>query len=665
MIVELGHYALVLAFALALAQAVLPLWGAARRDAALTAVAAPAALAQFACLTLAFGALMQAYVGSDFSVQNVAANSHSAKPLLYKVSATWGNHEGSLVLWVWILGLFGAAVAAFGRNLPAPFKARVLGVQALIGAGFLAFMLLTSNPFLRLDPAPLDGQGLNPVLQDPGLAFHPPMLYLGYVGLSTAYSFAVAALIEGRVDPTWARWVRPWALIAWVALTLGIALGSYWAYYELGWGGWWFWDPVENASFMPWLAATALLHSAAVVEKRDTLKSWTILLAILAFSLSLLGTFLVRSGVLTSVHAFATDPARGVFILGLLVVAIGGSLLLYAWRAPLMQAGGVFAPVSREGGLLLNNLLLATATATVLLGTLYPLALDVVGGPKISVGAPFFNATFLPLMVPVLLFLPVGSALAWKRGDLPGVLGRLGAAFAVTAGAVVLHLALSDGRSALAAVGLGLGVWAIAGSLNELALRVGLFRIPAANAWARARGLPPSAWATALAHAGVGVLVLGVTVSATGQSERILVMRPGDAADLAGYRITFEAVTQVPGPNYVAQRGTFSIERDGAPVARVASEKRFFPVERTPTTEAGIHTTLFRDLYLVLGDDAGGGAWAVRLYHNPLVTWIWGGALLMALGGLASLSDRRLRVGAPRPARTRAVAPAVAAPAGA
>ena len=457
MIVELGHYALVLAFGLSLVQAVLPLWGAARRDATLVAVAAPAAIAQFACVTIAFAALLHAYVTSDFSVVNVASNSHSTKPMIYKISGTWGNHEGSLVLWVWILALFGAAVAAFGANLPRTFKARVLGVQAVIGAGFLAFLLLTSNPFLRLDPAPLDGRGLNPVLQDIGLAIHPPMLYLGYVGLSTAYSFAVAALIEGRIDPTWARWVRPWTLAAWVSLTCGIALGSYWAYYELGWGGWWFWDPVENASFMPWLAATALLHSAVVVERRDTLKSWTVLLAILAFSLSLLGTFLVRSGVLTSVHAFATDPARGTFILALLVVAIGGSLALYAWRAPLMQGGGAFAPVSREGGLVLNNLLLATATATVLLGTLYPLFLDVVGGPKISVGAPFFDATFVPLMVPLFLALPIGSMLAWKRGDLPGVLGRLRVVFAVTAAAILLHFALSDTRSVLAALGLGLG----------------------------------------------------------------------------------------------------------------------------------------------------------------------------------------------------------------
>ena len=517
-------------------------------------------------------------------------------------------------------------MALLGRNLPPAFRARVLGVQALIGVGFLAFLLLTSNPFLRLDPAPLDGRGLNPILQDPGLAFHPPMLYLGYVGLSTAYSFAVAALIEGRVDATWARWVRPWTLAAWVALTLGIALGSWWAYYELGWGGWWFWDPVENASFMPWLAATALLHSAIVVEKRDTLKSWTILLAILAFSLSLLGTFLVRSGVLTSVHAFATDPTRGVFILALLVISIGGSLLLYAWRAPSLQGGGAFAPISREGGLLLNNLLLSTAAATVLLGTLYPLALDTIGGPKISVGAPFFNATFVPLMVPLLIAVPFGSMLAWKRGDLAGVTARLSAAFAVTAAAALLWIALHDFRASLAAGGMALGVWVIAGSLNELVLRLGVgLPLDLARVRSRARGLPRSAWAMTLAHVGLGVLILGVTVQSAGQIERIMVMRPGDTAELVGYEVRLDGVGRAQGPNYQAQRATFTVTRDGAPVTVLHSEKRFFPVERMPTTEAGIDTNLWRDLYFVLGDPAEGGGFAVRLYYNPLVLWIWGG----------------------------------------
>ena len=652
MIAELGHYALVLAFGMALVQGILPLIGASRRDPVLAGVAEPAACAQFLFVTTAFAALVHGYVTSDFSILNVAVNSHSTKPLIYKVSGTWGNHEGSLVLWVWILSFFGCAVALLGHNLPPTFRARVLAVQALIGVGFLAFMLLTSNPFLRLDPAPADGRGLNPILQDPGLAFHPPMLYLGYVGLSTAYSFAIAALIEGRVDGTWARWVRPWTLAAWVALTLGIALGSWWAYYELGWGGWWFWDPVENASFMPWLAATALLHSAVVVEKRDTLKSWTILLAILAFSLSLLGTFLVRSGVLTSVHTFATDPRRGVFILILLTVAIGGSLLLYAWRAPAFRGGGMFAPISREGGLLLNNLLLSTATATVLLGTLYPLALDAFGGPKISVGAPFFNATFVPLMVPLFVAVPIGSMLAWKRGDLAGATGRLVAAFAIAVGAALFWLALHEFRAGLAAAGIALGAWVIAGSLSELLLRLG-FGLPPdlARIYARLRGLPRSAWAMTLAHVGLGVLILGITVQSVGQIERILVMHPGETAQLAGYDVRFDGVDDAKGPNYTAQRATFTVTRNGEPITVLHSEKRFFPVERMPTTEAGIDTDLWRDLYFVLGDPAEDGGFAVRLYYNPLVLWIWGGAGIMALAGLLSLTDRRLRVGAPRPAR--------------
>ncbi len=658
MIAELGHFALVLALALAVAQAVLPLWGAARRDAALVAVAGPAALAQLLVITLAFGALVHLYVVSDFSVANVAANSHQSKPLVYRISGVWGNHEGSLLLWVWILALFGAAVAAFGRDLPSLFKARVLGIQGLIGVGFLAFMLFTSNPFERLDPAPFEGRGLNPILQDPGLAMHPPMLYLGYVGFSTTFSFAVAGLLEGRIDPGWARWLRPWTLAAWTALTLGIALGSWWAYYELGWGGFWFWDPVENASFMPWLAGTALLHSAIVVEKRDTLKSWTILLAILTFALSLLGTFLVRSGVLTSVHAFASDPARGVFILALLVVAIGGALALYAWRAPSLQGGGSFAPISREGALLLNNLLLATATATVLLGTLYPLALDVLGGPKISVGPPYFEATFVPLMVPLLLVLPVGAMLAWKRAELGPALVRLWPAALVSL-AVVLVIALaSDLRGGLALLGYGLGAWAILGSLADPVSRAtaqggGLGRVVE-----RLRRLPRASWAMVLAHLGLGVLVIGVTATSTGQSERILAMRPGETAELAGYTIRFEGVREVQGPNWIAQRGTFTVTRDGRPVTELASDKRFFIVERQPTTEAGIHSTLWRDLYFVLGDPVEGGAWTVRLYHNPLVVWIWGGAVLMAAGGLLSLSDRRWRVGAPRPARAAAAVPA-------
>jgi cytochrome c-type biogenesis protein CcmF len=664
-IAEIGHYALVLAFGLALVQGTLPLLGAARGDAGLIDLARSSALGQFVFLTVAFGALIQAFATSDFSVVNVATNSHSSKPLVYKIAAAWGNHEGSLVLWVWILALYGCGVALFGRNLPPAFRARVLAVQALIGVGFLAFLLLTSNPFLRLDPAPLDGQGFNPILQDPALAAHPPMLYAGYVGFSMAFAFAIAALIEGRVDATWARWVRPWTLVAWCSLSVGIALGSYWAYYELGWGGWWFWDPVENASFMPWLAGTALLHSAIVVEKRDALKSWTVLLAILAFSLSLLGTFLVRSGVLTSVHAFAVDPARGVFVLALLGIAVGGSLALYAWRAPALQGRGVFAPISREGGLLLNNLLLATACATVLLGTLYPLLLEAVGGPKISVGPPYFNATFVPLMVPLLLAVPIGTMLAWKRGDLAGVLGRLKAALAITAVALVVQLVALRGTGVLAAGAMALAVWVVAGSLAELAGRVQLFRGPLGRSWQRANGLPRSSYAMTLAHVGLGVFVAGVTASSAWQSEAILVMAPGDRAELAGYEFTLARIDEAEGPNFVARRATFDVTRAGAPVASLTPEKRFYPVEQQATSEAGIDMGPLRDLYVVLGDpvdgEAAGAGHTVRIYHNPLVMWIWGGVIIMGLAGALSLTDRRHRVGAPTPAPARLTA----APAGA
>jgi cytochrome c-type biogenesis protein CcmF len=662
--VEIGHFALVLAFGLALVQGTLPFLGAARGDGGLIALARSTALGQFVFLTVAFGALIHAFAVSDFSVVNVATNSHSSKPLIYKIAAAWGNHEGSLVLWVWILALYGSGVALFGRNLPPAFQARVLAVQGLIGVGFLAFMLFTSNPFLRIDPAPIDGNGFNPILQDPALAAHPPMLYAGYVGFSMAFAFAIAALIESRVDATWARWVRPWTLAAWCCLSFGIALGSYWAYYELGWGGWWFWDPVENASFMPWLAGTALLHSAIVVEKRDALKSWTILLAILAFSLSLLGTFLVRSGVLTSVHAFAVDPARGVFVLALLGIAVGGSLALYAWRAPQLQGGGAFAPISREGGLLLNNLLLATACATVLLGTLYPLLLETVGGPKISVGPPYFDATFVPLMVPLVIAVPIGAALSWKRSDLKGVLGRLKAALAITAIALVVQLVAMRGTGVLAACAMALAVWVVAGSLAELAGRVQLFRLAPGRSWQRAKGLPRSSYAMTMAHLGLGVFVAGVTASSAWQSEAILVMAPGESADLAGYQFTLARIDEFQGPNYIAKRATFEVTRDGAPVATLTPEKRFYPVEQQATSEAGIDSGPFRDLYVVLGDPVdgeGAAAHTVRIYHNPLVTWIWGGVAIMGLAGMLSLTDRRHRVGAPRPARARLAA----APAGA
>jgi cytochrome c-type biogenesis protein CcmF len=537
----------------------------------------------------------------------------------------------------------------------------VLAVQGLIGAAFLAFILFTSNPFLRLDPAPLEGRGLNPLLQDPGLAFHPPFLYLGYVGFSMAFSFAIAALIEGRVDPAWARWVRPWTLAAWSALTVGIALGSWWAYYELGWGGFWFWDPVENASFMPWLAGTALLHSAIVVEKRDALKTWTVLLAALTFSLSLLGTFLVRSGVLTSVHTFATDPARGLFILAILVGVIGGALALYAVRAPALKGGGLFAPVSREGALVLNNLFLCTACAVVFVGTLYPLVLDAIGGAKVSVGPPFFRYTFVPIMVPTLAAVVVGSMLAWKRGDLAGVLTRLWLALGVALLAFALTAGIAGVRHLLAALGLAIAAWLIAGVAVDLGARLGAFRVGLAEVLRRAANLPRSTWGMAVAHGGVGLVVAGITASSAWQSEDIRMMRPGDVATIAGYALRFDGAHPVRGPNYNAWQGLFVASTDGRAVATMRPEKRTYPVEGQTTTEAAIHTTWLADLYVVLGKPEDGGAWSVRLYHNPLVPWIWVGAVVMALGGGLSLSDRRHRVGAPRRAAARAASAAATA----
>ncbi len=651
MIVEFGHYALILALLVALVQAALPLAGAARNNTAWMNVAMPASLLLLALIAIAFLALMRAYVGSDFSVQNVADNSHVLKPLLYKLSGVWGNHEGSLVLWVLILAIFGAAVALFGRNLPATLKARVLSVQAMIASGFLLFMLFTSNPFTRLDPAPLTGADLNPLLQDPGLAFHPPLLYLGYVGFSMTFSFAVAALIEGRVDAAWARWVRPWTLGAWTALTAGIGLGSWWAYYELGWGGWWFWDPVENASFMPWLLGTALLHSALVAEKRDALKSWTVLLAILTFAMSLIGTFLVRSGILTSVHAFATDPTRGLFILALLVVAIGGAFALYAWRAPQLSPGGLFRPVSREGALLLNNLLLATATATVFLGTFYPLFLDALGAGTVSVGPPFYAATFVPLMVPLLLAMGVGPSLAWKRGDLGGALNRLAVAGGISLVAAILVWSLQTGGPFMAGIGFALAVWIAGGVATELATRIGLGRMPLPASLARLVRLPRAALGMTLAHLGLAIAIVGMTGSSAWVEERIAVMRPGDKIELAGYEFRLDGVTRIDGPNYWAFRASFGVIDDNRTVATLRPERRFFRVQRRPTTEAGIRTTGFADLYAVIGDPDGEGGWTVRLYREPLVPWIWAGILAMMAGGLVSLSDRRLRVGAPGRAR--------------
>ncbi len=658
MIVELGHFALVLALLVAILQMVVPAWGAHVRDPRLMAVAEPAALCQFGLLLVAFLSLMNAYITSDFSVANVVANSHSTKPLLYRIAGVWGNHEGSMVLWVLILALFGAAVAAFGRNLPPTLKANVLSVQASIAVAFCLFILLTSNPFLRIDPPPADGNGLNPILQDPALAFHPPMLYTGYVGFSIAYSFAIAALIEGRLDAAWARWVRPWTLAAWMCLTIGIAMGSWWAYYELGWGGWWFWDPVENASFMPWLAGTALLHSALVMEKRDALKVWTILLAILTFSLSLMGTFLVRSGVLTSVHAFAVDPRRGVFILTIMTLFTGGGLALFAWRARDLRQGGLFAPLSREGSLVLNNILLTVACGTVLVGTLFPLLAKALADYTISVGPPYFNLTFGLLMVPLLLALPFGPMLAWKRGDVLGAAQRLMFAAVLAVAVLALGLAVFQRGPVMAPFGLALGMFVMAGAVSDLVYRTKLGSVPLGDAWRRLKGQPRSAFGSTLAHFGVGLLVVGVVATSAYRQERILVMKPGAEVEIAGYQLAFRGVVPATGPNYREEVGLFDVTRGGAPVVKLEPSKRLYDAPPQPTTEAGIHASWRGDLYVVLGDAQKGGGYAVRLYFNPLVRFIWIGALIMFLGGAISLSDRRLRVGAPRRARGFAAAPA-------
>jgi cytochrome c-type biogenesis protein CcmF len=651
-IAETGHYALVLALGLALIQSIVPLLGARWRDPALMTVARSTALAQLVFVLISFAALVTLHVISDFSVANVFENSHSLKPLIYKITGVWGNHEGSMLLWVSILALFGGLVAAFGSNLPLSLRTHVLSVQAWVAAAFYLFILTTSNPFLRIPNPPVEGRDLNPVLQDIGLAIHPPMLYLGYVGFSISFSFAVAALIEGRIDAAWARWVRPWTLVAWIFLTLGIAMGSYWAYYELGWGGWWFWDPVENASLMPWLAGTALLHSALVMEKRNALKVWTILLSIVTFSLSLLGTFLVRSGVLTSVHAFATDPTRGVFILLILCVFIGGSLTLFAVRASVLKQGGLFAPISREGALVLNNLFLTTACATVLVGTLYPLALEVLTGGKISVGPPFFNLTFAPLFVPLMIAVPFGPMLAWKRGDLLGAAQRLLAAGVAALSALAVAWAFARGGSSLAPLGIALGIFVVAGAMTDLVERVGLFRMPPVVAMRRARGLPRSAWGTAFAHAGLGVALIGIVCETTWNTEYIGTMKPGDAVPVAGYQLTLEDLLQQQGPNYRELVAPFIVNVDGRRLTTLMPSKRSFTTRGgMSTTEAALLTRGASQLYISLGDSTADGGITARIYYKPLVLLIWFGPVLMAFGGLLSLSDRRLRVGAPRPAK--------------
>ncbi len=662
MIAELGAFALFLALGLSLAQAVLSALGAARRSPSLQGGGEGAAIGAFIAIAAAFFALMYAFVVSDFSVSNVAENSHTAKPLLYKIAGVWGSHEGSMLLWCLALTGYGAVVALAGRGLPAKLKSLVVAIQGSLGVLFIGYTAIASSPFVRLANPPVEGRSLNPLLQDPFLAIHPPFLYAGYVGFSIVFSFALAALILGRADAAWARWVRPWTLAAWSLLTIGITLGSYWAYYELGWGGWWFWDPVENASFMPWLAGTALLHSAIVTEKRGAMAAWTAFLGILAFSLSMLGAFLVRSGVLTSVHAFALDPKRGSLLLGVLAVAAGSGFALFAWRAPKLAPGGLFAPVSREGALVLNNLFLSAATATVLLGTLYPLIREALTGQSISVGPPFFALTFVPLMAACLIILPAGPLLTWKRADALGALQRLWAAalLALLAGGAVLLI--KSPTKLMAAAGVTLGAWLVFGALTELAERTRLGRAPLAEFRRRLTGLPRGAWGMTLAHLGLGLFVLGACFETAFRVETAQNLALGAQMNIGGYELNLQRVVDADGPNYEAERAIAVVTRSGAPVCKPEPERRFYPDSNQSTSEVAICPQGLDDLYFVLGDRADGPAgptWVVRAYVNPWARLIFFGPIIMALGGLISLSDRRLRFALPK----RAPAPAALEPA--
>jgi cytochrome c-type biogenesis protein CcmF len=657
MIAEIGAFALALALALSLTQAAASGLARARRSAVLAGVGQGAAIAAFVAVAVAFAALMHAFVVSDFSVANVAANSHSEKPLLYRVAGTWGSHEGSMLLWCLALTGCGGAIAAFGRGIPRGLKALTLASQGVLGFVFLAYTLFASDPFERLARVPVEGRSLNPLLQDPALAFHPPMLYLGYVGMSVVFSFAVAALIEGRVDAAWARWVRPWALAAWAALTVGITLGSFWAYYELGWGGWWFWDPVENASFMPWLIAAALLHSAIVTEKRGALAGWTVFLALAAFTFSMLGAFLVRSGVLTSVHAFAVDPTRGTLLLIILGVTAGAGFCLFAWRAPSLNPGGVFAPISRESALVLNNILLAAATATVLLGTLYPLIREAATGEAISVGPPFFNLTFTPLMAALAILLPAGPLLAWKRADARGVVQRLWVAALIALGCGLAAFAVMSPKKAFAAAGVAMGAWLVAGALVEIAERVRAFRVPAGESFRRLAGLPRGAWGMTLAHLGLGVFVLGACFETGWKLEAAEALPLGGRLDLGGYHLVLDHVRGVEGPNYDAERGYLRAYRGDQPVCEPRPERRFYPTGGQTTSEVWICTRGLSHLYVVLGErrnGAEGPVWLVRAYWNPWALLIFIGPAIMALGGVISLTDRRLRLAVGRRAEARA-----------
>jgi cytochrome c-type biogenesis protein CcmF len=641
MIPEIGQFALVLALLLALVQGTVPLAGAHRGIASWMALARPLAQGQFLFVAAAAACLVASFVNNDFSVLNVATNSNSQLPVPYRVAASWGSHEGSLLLWVLMLAVWSVAVSIFSRHLPDEMAARVLGVMGLVSVGFLLFMLTTSNPFDRLFPPAPDGRDLNPLLQDPGMVIHPPMLYMGYVGFSVAFAFAIAALLGGRLDATWARWSRPWTTAAWCFLTVGIMLGSWWAYYELGWGGWWFWDPVENASFMPWLVGTALVHSLAVTEKRGTFKSWTVLLAICAFSLSLLGTFLVRSGVLTSVHAFATDPRRGTFILAFLTLVIGGSLVLFALRAPRVGGGGRFEAVSRESLLLLNNVLLIVAAGSVLLGTLYPLFLDALTGAKISVGPPYFDAVFVPIMTPLIFLMGIGPLARWKQASLPGLWTRLRWALGVSL-VTALVLPFAAGKwTPLVSFGLLLAMWIVATTVVNLRERI---RNARGGLLARLASQPRAYWGMTLAHLGVAVFIVGVTIVKGYETERDVRMGIGDTVAVGGYTFRFDGTSDVRGPNYRAARGSIDVSRDGKHVETLHPEKRIYTAQQMPMTEAAIDSGIFGDIYVSLGEPVADGAWSVRVYHKPFVTWIWGGCILMALGGVLAIADRRYRV---------------------
>ena len=641
MIYELGHFALIIALSMALAQSVLPLIGAHQGNAAWMALARPSARGQFIFVAIAYACLTHAFITNDFSVMLAARHSNSALPLVYKFTAVWGNHEGSILLWSLILAGWTLAVSIFSKQLDDRMVARVLGVMGLISCGFLLFTLLTSNPFERLLPAAADGNDLNPLLQDPGMIIHPPMLYMGYVGFVVAFAFAIAALLSGRLDAAWARWSRPWTTVAWCFLTFGIALGSFWAYYELGWGGWWFWDPVENASFMPWLVGTALMHSLAVTEKRGGFKMWTALLAIITFSLSLLGTFIVRSGVLSSVHAFATDPARGVFILGFLALVIGGSLALFAWRAPRVGLGGSFEMVSRESMLLANNVLLLVAAAAVLLGTIYPLVIDALGMGKLSVGAPYFVAVFVPLIAPALFLMGVGPMTRWRQADVIDLARRLRWAVAVSVASAVIAPFFLGHWTPMTGLGLLLAAWVASTAVLNLITRVR--EHPAPGIWKPLAMQPGSYYGMLLAHFGVSVFIVGVTVVSSFQSENDVRMEPGETATAGGYSFQLENVKQVTGPNYAANQAKLTVSRDGQVVSTLYPERRVYTVSRMAMTEVAIDRGVGRDLYVALGEPVSTTAWSIRLHHKPFVNWIWGGCLLMSLGGLLAVMDRRYR----------------------